>query len=457
MGAMTPVLARALTEVASADLGARIKHARVAAGLTQPELGLDNASAAFLSRIEKGERRPGAELLGVLAGRLGVTVDYLLVGDGWEEVRRLELLLDHAELCLVGGEAENAWQKAQEALASAQLGEVRGGPNRARFLVAAALDALGDPGAVEAYLPLVSEDVDQSTRLKAATALSRIWREGGQLERAITSARAVIDSVPDGERATEECIRLTVTLAAALNVDGRTHEAMEICDRAIAESAALNSPVARASAYWNASAFRAEAGQIDEAIVMARRALHLLEDTERVRDLGRLRMQLGIILLQHSPPKVDDASEQFEIAGRELEWSEASTTDKLRNDVLKAQARHLAGDVTTARTAAVGVLEAAGTEHPHVAVDALVLLGQLDWADGSYGEAREWYRRAITVLTGVGADHGAAQLWFELAAAADEAGLVEEARDAYRRAAVSSGMRTRLSAASPARAHAVQR
>ena len=92
-----------------------------------------------------------------------------------------------------------------------------------------------------------------------------------------------------------------------------------------------------------------------------------------------------------------------------------------------------------------------------MAVDALVLLGQIDWADGDYDEAREWYRRAITVLTGVGADHGAAQLWFELAAAADEAGLVEEARDAYRRAAVSSGMRSRLHAAPTPRAHAVQR
>jgi tetratricopeptide (TPR) repeat protein len=447
MGAMTPELARALTEVAPADLGGRIKAARLAAGLTQPELGGEDASAAYLSRIEKGERRPRAELLLLLAERLSVSPDYLLVGDGWEEVRRLELLLDHAELSLVGGEADNAFRMAREAMASAQLGEVRGGRNRARFLVAGALDALGDPGAVEAYLPLVSEDVDQSTRLKAATALSRIWRESGQLERAITSARAVIDSVPDAERATEECIRLTVTLAAALNVDGRVHEAMELCDRAIEESAALSSPVARASAYWNASAFRAEAGEIDQAIVMARRALHLLEDTERVRDLGRLRMQLGIILLQQQPPQVDDASEQLELAGRELAWSEASTTDVLRNDVLKAQARHLAGDAATARAAAIGVLEGAGTEQPHVAVDALVLLGQIDWADGAFDQAREWYRRAITVLTGVGADHSAAQLWFELGAAADEAGLVDEARDAYRRAAVSSGMRTRLTPA----------
>ena len=89
-------------------------------------------------------------------------------------------------------------------------------------------------------------------------------------------------------------------------------------------------------------------------------------------------------------------------------------------------------------------------------VDALVLLGQIDWNAGAHDESREWYRRAITVLTGVGADHEAGQLWFELGDAADRAGLVDEARDAYRRAAVSSGMRTRISAAPKPVAHAVQ-
>ena len=156
MDAMTPELARALTEVASVDLGARIKGARLAAGLTQPELGLEDASAAFLSRIEKGERRPSLELLLLIAERLSVSPDYLLVGDGWEEARRLELLLDHAELSLVGGDAENALGMAREALGSAQLGSVPGGTHRAAFIQAGALDTLGDSGAVEAYLPLAT-------------------------------------------------------------------------------------------------------------------------------------------------------------------------------------------------------------------------------------------------------------------------------------------------------------
>ena len=52
---------------------------------------------------------------------------------------------------------------------------------------------------------------------------------------------------------TEEGVRLSVTLAAALSMAGRVAEAVELCDEAIAESERLSSPVARASAYWNAS------------------------------------------------------------------------------------------------------------------------------------------------------------------------------------------------------------
>ncbi len=454
---MTPELARALTEVASADLGARIKAARVAAGLTQPDLGQDDASAAFLSRIERGERRPSTELLSLLAERLGVSVEFFVIGEDWEDVRRLELLLDHAELSLVGGEADGALDKARDALGSAHLGSVSGGVRRARLVEAGALDALGDPHAAEAYLRVIDDHPDQATHLKAATALCRIWRESGQLDRAIGVARAAMDAVPAGELATEESIRLAVTLAAALHVDGRIVEATEIVDRAISESEQVSSPVARASAYWNASAIRTESGDIDQAIVLARRALHLLEDTERVRDIGRLRMQLGVILMQAQPPRLEDAREQLAVSRRELAWSEASTTDVLHNELLSVQTLYLTGDTDAAREGALAVAEKAGTELPLISVDALVLLGQIDWNVGEHEQSREWYRRAITVLTGVGADHEAGQLWFELGAAADEAGLVDEARDAYRRAAVSSGMRTRLAAAPRPAVHAAHR
>jgi tetratricopeptide (TPR) repeat protein len=441
---MSPELAQHLTTLDPAVLGGRIKAARVAAGLTQPELAGPDASVAYVSRIESGQRRAGTDLLQTLATRLGVTVEYLAYGKGWEDAGRLELQLDHAELSLVGGEAESALELAREALGSPGLQSVSGGIIRARYVEAAALDALGDRAAAAAHQRLLNDAPDASTRLKSATALCRIWREEGQLERAIACAQTQLNTVPASEVATEEGIRLSVTLAAALFMAGRTVEAAELCDQAIAESERLSSPVARASAYWNASMIRAEAGDIAEALSMAKRALHLLENTERVRDLGRLRTQVVAIMLQADPPRLSDAQEQLRLADAELDWSATSPADRARLAFVHAQALYMAGDGGAAHERCLAVLEACGDELPLLSVDALTLLGQVAWSTGDREGAQDWYRQAISTLTGVGADREAAQVWFEIGTLAAQAGLVPESADAFRRAAVSTGLNARL-------------
>ncbi len=441
---MSPELAHQLTALDPAVLGGRLKSARVAAGLTQPELAGPDASVAYLSRIESGQRRAGADLLQTLATRLGVTLDYLVHGEGWEDAGRLELQLDHAELSLAGGEAATALEQARESLGSPGLQSVTGGIIRARYVEAAALDALGEAGAVSAFQRLLNDAPDATTRLKSATALCRIWREEGQLERAIACAQTQLSTVPASEVGTEEGIRLSVTLAAALFLAGRTVEAAELCDRAIEESERLSSPVARASAYWNASMIRSEAGDIPEALTMAKRALHLLENTERVRDVGRLRTTMVAMMLRADPPRLADAQAQLRRAEAELDWSATSPADRARHEFVQAQALYIAGDAEAAHERGLVVLETCGTELPLLSVDTMTLLGQVAWSTGDRDGAKEWYRRAISTLTGVGADREAAQVWFELGTLAAEAGLVPESADAFRRAAASAGLHARL-------------
>jgi tetratricopeptide (TPR) repeat protein len=444
MCCMSPELAHQLTALDPAVLGGRIKAARVAAGLTQPQLVGIDVSVAYLSRIESGQRRAGTELLETLAGRLGVTIDYLVFGEGWEDAGRLELQLDHAELSLAGGEATTALDLAREALGSPGLQSVGGGVIRARYVEAAALDALGDKAAVPALQQLLNDAPDFTIRIKSATALCRIWREQGQLDRAIICAQTQLNVLPAEELATEEGVRLSVTLAAALFTAGRTDEAAELCDRAIAESERLSSPVARASAYWNASVIRAESGDLAEALPLAKRALHLLENTERVRDLGRLRTQIVAIMLQADPPRLAEAQEQLRMANAELDWSATSPADRARHDLINAQTLYMAGDAEAARDRGLTVLETCGDDLPLLRVDALTLLGQVAWSQGDREGAQQWYRRAIGTLTGVGADREAAQVWFEIGTLAAQAGLLPESADAFRRAGASAGLHARL-------------
>ena len=446
---MSPELAHQLTTLDPAVLGARLKSARVAAGMTQPDLAGTDASVAYLSRIESGQRRPSTELLQALTARLGVTVEYLAYGESWEDASRLELQLDHAELSLAGGEARTALALAREALGSPGLEAVPGGPIRARYVEAAALDAEGDRAAVPALQQLLNDAPETSIRIKVATALCRIWREQGQLDRSIACAQAQLASLTSDALGSEEGVRLSVTLAAALFVAGRAEEAAELCDRAIAESERLSSPVARASAYWNASVIRAESGDVAEALPLAKRALHLLENTERVRDIGRLRTQLSAIMLRADPPRLADAQEQLRMADTELDWSEANPADKARNDLVNTLALLLDGELDDAEERAKVVLEECREELPMIGVDAVNVLGQIAWARGEREAAQGWYRMAIAMLTGYGADREAAQIWFEIGTLAEQAGLVAESADAFRRAAASAGLTARLPVVTP--------
>ena len=80
----------------------------------------------------------------------------------------------------------------------------------------------------------------------------------------------------------------------------------------------------------------------------------------------------------------------------------------------------------------------------------------LDAAEGRLREAhRRWheaaaaYQEAVHLLSAIGADRGAAQLWFDLAGLLEQVGEADSASDAYKRAAASTGLRARTS--TPAR------
>ena len=62
------------------QLGRRLHDARVDAGLSQRDLAFPGCSAAYISRIERGERTPSLQVLRELARRIGVTESVLAYG-----------------------------------------------------------------------------------------------------------------------------------------------------------------------------------------------------------------------------------------------------------------------------------------------------------------------------------------------------------------------------------------
>ena len=441
---VSPDLVAELNAASAGSLGARLRAARTAQNMTQPDLARDAISVTYLSRIERGERRPGPELLELLCRRLDVTPESVIRGFDAVDLRQLELDLDFAALALATGDADRALQGSAE---------VAGDPNaagdpalvaRASLLRADALAALGrTPDAVAAYQQCLAAYPSSAHWPAAAIAASRVLRETGDLRKSASIGEAALERLEGTELAGgEEAVRLAVTHAATLYELGEVERARVLCETAIAAADALGSDRARAAAYWNSSVIESEAGNIDRALSLARTALALLEGRDESRNVARLRTQLAEILLRTVPAEVEAAIGHLQRAAEDYRWGQASEAERMHHQITLARARLLAGDADGATQTAQAVLD---TVHdlPFVAASAATLLGQVTWAAGAHEQARDYYAAAIRHLTAVGADRHAAQLWFDLASLLDEAGLTAEANDAYRRAAAASGYSAR--------------
>lgn len=438
------------------EVGRRLRAARVAKGLTQSDVAGDGVSVAYISRIESGHRRPTPRLLATLAHKLDVSVDQLLGGLAPREVDEIKLELDYAELALESGEGDEAAAHAKAAILRLENAEIPELNDRAILLHARALEVNGEvDDAILEFEKLIDGEAGGLLQIQAGIALSRVYRESGDLGRAIDTGERVLGRLVElGLESCDEAVQLSVTVAAAYFERGDSGHAVRICRAAILNAEKMGSATARASAYWNASAMQARRGDIGDAIPLAERALALLAEGRDQRNLARLRTELGRLQLALNPPAVAEARQNLEKAAEELVWTSGAPLDRAWIELGLARARYLDGDPVGTRELTASVLMMTGGAAPLLEAETKSLEGQTYASEGLLDEAGRSYQEAILLLSGIGADRGAAQLWFDLADQLDQIGMTDQARDAYRRAAASTGLRTTAVPRAIPRSHA---
>lgn len=425
-------------------LGQRLRSARVAAGLRQADLAGSEVSAAYVSRIEAGQRRPEATLLERFAHRLGVDLEALLGASPVEQEAgesASRVLLDHAELSLVSGDATGALEQL-EGLDAELVGARPRLARKAEQIRALAYEAVGRTDEAICLLEdLVGRPEADIAWLKSAVALSRCYREGGDFARAIAAGERAMTLIEELELSgTTEAIQLTVTIAGAYLQRGDLDYALQLCARCVEAADRIHSPVAKASAYWNASVSEHGRGNTVAALDLAQRSMVLFEVGEDSRNLGRLRTQLAFIQMRQTPPDAAAAKQTLEQAGRELAWSAASELDKAEHHVALGKAELLLDNAEAAQHQAEIALELIGEDSPVLRAETHVLIGQIHAGRGDVESARGHYRRAIADLTAVAIDRDVARLWFDLAHLLEEAEDAQGALDAYRRGATAAGL-----------------
>ncbi len=297
-----------------AELGATLKAARVAGGLTQGAVAQGHLSIGYLSRIESGQRRPGLALLEVVVARLDLDLDELLTPPELAPVVP-QPILDFAEIAVSLGDAESALGHLHTLDPTGLTDADRW---RLDMVRAQACEATGDlNGAIETLERLQSRDTDELSRMTLGMSLSRCYRDHGEYANAIRAGETALQGADRlGLQACDESVQLTVTVAAAYFEQGDRELAIRMCRRAVATAEELGSVKARASAYWNASVMTMEQGRVAEAVPLARRALALLESGSDDRNLCTLRAEVGHMELLLDPPDVVGAREHLEAGPR---------------------------------------------------------------------------------------------------------------------------------------------
>jgi transcriptional regulator with XRE-family HTH domain len=133
-----------------AAVGQRLREARLAAGLSQRQLSFPGCSAAYISRLEAGDRVPSLQLLRKIAAKLGADEQYLATGEARVEQEPPEAVAEEVERRLAGStrrperrpagglddprsRARALWEHSRELLRS---GDLRGAARYARDALA---------------------------------------------------------------------------------------------------------------------------------------------------------------------------------------------------------------------------------------------------------------------------------------------------------------------------------
>jgi transcriptional regulator with XRE-family HTH domain len=424
-------------------LGRRIREQRQRAGLSQTDLAVAGVSASYVSLLEAGRRVPTDAVLARLADRLGVTPHLLLHGVDGAAASQARMDLAFGRLSLGQGDVPQALSVLQGVVRS---GALAGDPARdfdARQALAEALERDGrlDDAVreLEALRTQAQAAPESFPWLPVVTALSRCYREAGDLHRAVDVAQAAVERCEElGLTGLEGHAQAVSTLALAHFDRGDLLRASVLLERLVETTADADSK-SRAAAHWNAALVAAGRGRHGEAVRLGEHAAALIGEGDDDRLSARLKMTRAWILLGLRPPRPDAARALLLDALPALRQHD-SAGGVASAEVELSRCETLLGRPAAAAEHAERAIALLGGEQPLENARARAALGRALAAAGDGHAARRALRAAASLLDAVGADRQAAAVWRDLADTHAAIGDDTLAAAAYRSALDSVGL-----------------
>jgi tetratricopeptide (TPR) repeat protein len=404
-------------------VGERLRAERERAGFTQRELAFDGCTAAYISRIETGDRVPSLQILRELGRRLGVSPDYLATGD--QAQPDLADPLFDAELAARLGERDRARAIYEELLAIAEeptlVADVEAGLGRLAF----------DEGDHERAIPLLESAIralPDRRVVETADRLGRAYALTGRFEEALALFARFLDR---GRELGDvlETIRFSVLLANTEIDRGDSAAAERVLSQVLDAAKNAIDPIARAGVYWSQSRLHASQGEPALATQYARLALGVLETTEHTGYIAHAlllvaslendngRSEDALALIEDAAPLIQAAGNRYNQGYLQLE---------------RARAWLALGHRDEAAGLALGSLPLLSEASPTNAARGYALAASIFREAGEKERALELYELAAESFPSE--DRHAAEVYSALAEIAEEDGRTEDALGYLKRA-----------------------
>ncbi|HEX2914161.1 MAG TPA: tetratricopeptide repeat protein [Chloroflexia bacterium] len=326
-------------------IGLRIRETRTEKGLSQKDLVGERFSKSYISSIERGKITPSLKALEYIAGRLSVSLAFLLTGmqpglsgtasrnnhaaratveetGGSEVTPPLELLMTEARILREQGNPFQARHTLDSKIRVRQLNIEQ--LKQYHFLLAQiCLDLQEFPTTkteLESVRDLAEKTGDLEMLARARQLLGQIYIQQHKPVLAIEQLRQALQAI-DSNTIKDIHFRLDVysQLGALHQQLGDTREAVEMYRRALHEAEEISNPRSLAAFYWNTALAHRENGQLGLARQYANKSLALYESIHNLRTLSDMQDNLGLVMLKSGGY---DEAEMYFLRARELASSQ---------------------------------------------------------------------------------------------------------------------------------------
>jgi tetratricopeptide (TPR) repeat protein len=400
---------------------------RAERGLSMKQLAFPGCSAAYVCRIESGERVPSPRILAELARRLGVTTTELAGRAEGGSIAPARISLAEMAVRMGSDDAADILQAlAEEARV---CGDLHAQSRAVEGLGQLAIEQRDDERAVVLLEEARALEPPATARVRPGLyeSLGRAYAGIGDLSRAISVLRSALEETRRPPVDARGVIRFGVYLASAYTDQGRFAEAEAVLADVLDVEAAIADPVARTRVLWAMARTYAEQGRLRLAERYMGEVVARLEAAEHTLLLGRAHAVLGGIMVDQRRP--DEAEQHLERAG-ELMQAAGAMPELATLSADRGRAALLAGDVEGAREAARRALSETGATEPGVAGSATLVLARAALHDGDLDEARFLCQSAIDLLEHTAAPHYVAEANQVLALVEQRAGNLRAALSA---------------------------